>query len=128
MATATHTQFGARTRLTVTGTLTSYAAGTRLAIETTGGSSLVQVLRIKLQRTAGTAATFTPRVFSTSGGTAGTVAQQFVGSSTAVADLFDVVCSGVIFDTDGGGKLYLEPGPVAGSDNAFSYEIVVEVL
>ena len=56
------------------------------------------------------------------------MAQQFVGSSTAVADLFDVVCSGVIFDTDGGGKLYLEPGPVAGSDNAFSYELVVEVL
>jgi hypothetical protein len=128
MATATHTQFGARTRLTVTGTLTSYGAGTRLPIETTGGTSLVQVLRIKLQRTAGTATTFTPRVFSTSGGTSGTVAQQFLGSSTAVADLFDVVCSGVIFDTDGGGKLYLEPGPNAGSDNAFSYEIVVEVL
>lgn len=128
MATATHTQFGSRTRLTVTGTLTSYGAGTRLPIETTGASSLVQVLRVKLQRTAGTAATFTPRVYSTSGGAAGTVAQQFVGSSTAVADLFDVVCSGVIFDTDGGGKLYLEPGPVAGSDNAFSYEVVVEVL
>ena len=128
MATATHTQFGSRTRLTVTGTLTSYGAGTRLAIETTGGTSLVQVLRIKLERTAGTAATFTPRVFSTSGGTAGTVAQQFVGSSTAVADLFDVVCSGVLFDTDGGGKLYLEPGPVAGADNAFSYEVVFEVL
>lgn len=128
MATATHTQFGSRTRLTVTGTLTSYAAGTRLAIETTGESSLVQVLRIKLQRTAGTAATFTPRVFSTSGGTAGTVAQQFVGSSTAVADLFDVVCSGVVFDSDGGGKLYLEPGPNAGADNAFSYEFIFEVL
>ena len=81
MATATHTQFGSRTRLTVTGTLTSYGAGTRLPIETTGASSLVQVLRVKLQRTAGTAATFAPRVFSTSGGTAGTVAQQFVGSS-----------------------------------------------
>jgi hypothetical protein len=112
----------------VTGTLTSYGAGTRLPIETTGGTSLVQVLRIKLQRTAGTATTFTPRVFSTSGGTSGTVAQQFLGSSTAVADLFDVVCSGVIFDTDGGGKLYLEPGPNAGSDNAFSYEVVLEVL
>jgi hypothetical protein len=99
-----------------------------LAIETTGESTLVQVLRIKLERTAGTAATFTPRVFSTSGGTAGTVAQQFVGSSTAVADLFDVVCSGVIFDTDTTGKLYLEPGPVAGADNAFSYEVVLEVL
>ena len=128
MATATHTQFGSRTRLTVTGTLTSYGAGTRLPIETTGASSLVQVLRVKLQRTAGTAATFTPRVYSTSGGAAGTVAQQFVGSSTAVADLFDVVCSGVIFDTDSGGKLYLEPGPAAGADNAFSYEVIVEVL
>ncbi len=128
MATATHTQFGSRTRLTVTGTLTSYGAGTRLPIETTGESTLVQVLRIKLQRTAGTATTFTPRVFSTSGGTAGTVAQQFVGSSTAIADLFDVVCTGVLFDADAGGKLYLEPGPNAGSDNAFSYEVVLEVL
>ena len=128
MATATHTQFGSRTRLTVTGTLTSYGAGTRLAIETTGESSLVQLLRYKLQRTAGTAATFTPRVFSTSGGTAGSVAQQFVGSSTAVADLFDVACTGVFFDTDAAGKLYVEPGPVAGADNAFSYEVVLEVL
>lgn len=128
MATATHTQFGSRTRLTVTGTLTSYGAGTRLPIETTGESTLVQVLRIKLQRTAGTATTFTPRVFSTSAGTAGSVAQQFVGSANAVADLFDVVCSGVIFDTDATGKLYLEPGPNAGADNAFSYEVVLEVL
>lgn len=128
MATATHTQFGSRTRLTVTGTLASYGAGTRLPIETTGESTLVQVLRVKLQRTAGTATTFTPLVFSTSAGTAGSVAQQFVGSSTAVADLFDVVCEGVIFDTDTTGKLYLEPGPNAGADNAFSYELVLEVL
>jgi len=128
MATATHTQFGSRTRLTVTGTLTSYGSGTRLPIETTGVSSLVQVLRVKLQRTAGTATTFTPRVFSTSAGTAGSVAQQFVGSATAIADLFDVVCSGVLFDTDATGVLYLEPGPNAGADNAFSYEVVVEVL
>lgn len=128
MATATHTQFGTRTRLTVTGTLTSYGAGTRLAIETTGESTLVQILRVKLRRTAGTAATFTPRVYSTSAGVAGSVAQQFVGSSTAVADLFDVACTGVLFDTDATGRLYLEPGPVAGADNAFDFELVIEVL
>jgi len=128
MATATHTQYGSRTRLTVTGSLTSYAAGTRLAIETGGEVTLVQVLRVKLKRTAGTAASFTPRVFSTSGGASGTVAQQFVGSSTVIADLFDVVCTGVFFDTDATGKLYLEPGPNAGSDNAFDYEVVLEVL
>ena len=128
MATATHTQLGARTRLTVTGSVASYAAGTRLAIETTGTTSLVQVLRVKLKRTAGTAASFTPRIFSTSGGSSGTVAQQFAGSSTVVADLFDVVASGVLFDTDGSGKFYLEPGPNAGSDNAFDYEVVIEVL
>jgi hypothetical protein len=128
MATATHTQYGSRTRLTVTGSVTSYAAGTRLAIETGGEVTLVQVLRYKLKRTAGTAASFTPRIFSTSGGSSGTVAQQFVGSSTVIADLFDVVCSGVVFDTDATGKLYLEPGPNAGSDNAFDYEVVLEVL
>lgn len=128
MATATHTQYGSRTRLTVTGSLTSYAAGTRLAIETGGEVTLVQVLRVKLKRTAGTAASFTPRIYSTVGGSIGTVAQQFVGSSTVIADMFDVVCTGVFFDTDATGKLYLEPGPNAGSDNAFDYEVVLEVL
>lgn len=128
MATETHTQYGGRTRLTVTGTVASFSAGSRLTIETTGESTLVQILRVKLRRTAGTAATFTPRVYSTSGGTAGSVAQQFVGSSTAVADLFDVVATGVLFDTDATGRLYLEPGPVAGADNAFDYELVIEVL
>jgi hypothetical protein len=128
MATATHTQLGARTRLTVTGSVTNYSAGTRLAVETTGTTSLVQVLRVKLKRTAGTAASFTPRIYSASAGAIGTVAQQFAGSSTVIADLFDVVCSGVVFDTDAGGKLYLEIGPNAGADNAFDYELVVEVL
>ena len=128
MATATHTQLGARTRLTFTGSVTSYSAGTRLALETTNRTTLVQVLRVKLKRTAGTAASFTPRIYSTSAGAIGTVAQQFAGSSTVVADLFDVVASGVLFDTDTVGKLYLEPGPNAGADNAFDYEVVLEVL
>jgi hypothetical protein len=128
MATATHTQYGSRTRLTFTGSVASYSAGTRLALETVNESSLVQVLRVKLKRTAGTAASFTPRIFSTAAGSSGTVAQQFVGSSTVIADLFDVVASGVLFDTDAAGKLYLEPGPNAGADNAFDYEVVLEVL
>ena len=128
MATATHTQLGARTRLTFTGSVTSYSAGTRLALETTNQTTLVQVLRVKLKRTAGTAASFTPRIYSTAAGAIGTVAQQFAGSSTVVADLFDVVASGMLFDTDTVGKLYLEPGPNAGADNAFDYEVVLEVL
>jgi len=128
MATATHTQYGSRTRLTFTGSVTSYSAGTRLALETTNQTTLVQVLRVKLKRTAGTAASFTPRIYSTAAGAIGTVAQQFAGSSTVVADLFDVVASGVLFDTDTVGKLYLEPGPNAGADNAFDYEVVLEVL
>ena len=128
MATATHTQFGSRTRLTVTGAVTSYSAGTRLGIETTGESGLVEVLRVKLKRSSGTAASFTPRIYASSAGGLGTVAQQFAGSSTVVADLFDVACQGVLFDTDAVGKLWLEPGPNAGADNAFDYEVVLEVL
>lgn len=128
MATATHTQLGARTRLTVTGSVTNYGSGTRLAVETTGGSSLVEVKRLKILRTAGTAASFTPRIYSTSAGGVGSIAQQFVGSTTNVADLFDVACSGVLFDTDSGGKLYVEFGFSAGADNAADYELVLEVL
>ena len=128
MATATHTQYGSRTRLFVTGSVTSYASGTRLAVETTGTTSMVSILRLKMLRTAGTAANFTPRIYSTAAGGVGTAAQQFVGSNTVIADLFDVACTGVIFDTDASGKLYVEFGPNAGSDNAFDYELIIEVL
>jgi hypothetical protein len=128
MATATHTQFGSRTRLTITGSVTGYGSGTRLAVDTIVGTGLVEVKRLKIQRTAGTAASFTPRIYSTALGGLGTVAQQFAGSSTVIADLFDVACSGVLFDTDATGKLYVEFGFNAGSDNAADYELIVEVL
>ena len=128
MATATHTQFGSRTRLTITGSVTNYGGATRLAVDTIGGTGMVEVKRLKIQRTAGTAASFTPRIYSTALGGLGTVAQQFAGSSTVIADLFDVACSGVLFDTDATGKFYLEFGFNAGSDNAADYELIVEVL
>ena len=128
MATFTSTLHGERTRLEVSEALTNYGSGTRLAIETIGKACLVEVKRVKLKRSAGTAATFTPRIYGTSSALANSVDMQFAGSSTAVADLFDVATTGVVFKTDAVGKLYLEPGPVAGADNAFDIDLVLEVL
>jgi len=113
---------------TVTGSLTNYAATTDLTIDTGGGIATVNVLRVKVKRTAGTAATFTPRLYNLAGAASGSINMQFEGSSTAVATLFDVACAGVVFQTDTAGQFFLEPGPNAGADNAFDYEISYEVI
>jgi hypothetical protein len=113
---------------TVTGSLTNYAATTDLTIDTGGGIATVNVLRGKVKRTAGTAATFTPRLYNLAGAASGSINMQFEGSATAVATLFDVACAGVVFQTDTSGQFFLEPGPNAGADNAFDYEISYEVI
>ena len=45
-----------------------------------------------------------------------------------MATLFDVAASGCVFQTDTAGQFFLEPGPNAGSDNSFTYEISYEVV
>lgn len=128
MASVTSHQHGDRTRIAVSEAVIDYSTGTRLAVETIGKSCLVQVHRLKVKHGGGTAATFTPRIYSSSLATSGSIGMQFEGSSTAVANLFDVAVSGAVFTTDAGGKLYIEPGPVAGADNAFDIDVVLEVL
>lgn len=112
----------------VTGSVTNYAATTDVIIDTGGGIATINVLRVKLRHTAGAAATFTPRLYNLAAAAAGSINMQFEGSSTAVASLFDVGCAGVVFQTDTAGQFFLEPGPNAGADNAFSYEISYEVV
>lgn len=113
---------------TVTGSVTNFAATTDVTIDTGGGLATVNILRVKLKHTAGTAATFTPRLYNLAAAAAGSINMQFEGSATAVASLFDVGCAGVVFQTDTAGQFFLEPGPNAGADNAFSYEISYEVV
>lgn len=106
----------------------NYGTNTRLPIALGGGYSLVNVVRIKIKRTSGTAANFTPRAYNASAAAAGSINQQFEGSNTLVADLFDVATAGCVFRTDATGQFYVEPGFNAGADNAFDYEIYYEVL
>jgi hypothetical protein len=108
--------------------VTNFGTSTRQNIGVGGGFTFVNIIRIKLKRTAGTAASFTPRLYDAVAALSGSIDQQFVGSVTAVADLFDVACVGCVFRTDATGQFYLEPGPNAGADNAFDYEIYYEVL
>jgi hypothetical protein len=112
----------------VTGSVTNFASTTDVTIDTGGGIATVNVLRVKVKHTAGTATTFTPRLYNLSGAASGSINMQFEGSSTAVATLFDVACDGCVFQTDTSGQFFLEPGPNAGSDNSFTYEISYEVV
>lgn len=114
---------------TAIGSVTNFGTSTRFNISSGGsGFTSVNVIRIKLKRTAGTAASFTPRVYSAVAAAAGSISQQFEGTATAVASLFDVAAAGCVFRTDATGQFYVEPGPNAGADNAFDYEIAYEVL
>ncbi len=112
----------------VTGSVTNFASTTDVTIDTGGGIATVNVLRVKVKHTAGTATTFTPRLYNLSGAASGSINMQFEGSSTAVASLFDVAASGCVFQTDTSGQFFLEPGPNAGADNSFTYEISYEVV
>lgn len=84
----------------------------------------VGLARLKIKRVSGTAANFTPIIFSAAGvTTAGAIQQEFAGSSTAVATLFDPSLDPLqnIMRADQNGKLYLIIGPDAGADNVFDY-------
>lgn len=86
----------------------------------------VGLARLKIKRVAGTAANFTPIIFSKSGVTAaGDIAQEFAGTPTAVGTLFDPALDPFqnIMCADENGRLYLVIGPDAGSDNTFDYTV-----
>jgi hypothetical protein len=86
----------------------------------------VGLVRFKVKHIAGSAANFQPTIFSESGvGTAGDISQEFEGSSTAVASLFDpqLADAPVVMQADENGKLYLFLFPDAGADNAFEYAL-----
>lgn len=112
----------------VSGTATLVAGTTDITIDTGGGIATVNILRVKLKHTAGSAASFTPRVYNLAAAAAGSINMQFEGSSTLVAALFDVAVSGCVFQTNTAGEFFLEPGPNAGADNTFSYEVSYEVV
>lgn len=82
------------------------------------------MVRMKVKRIAGTAANFTPYIFSEAGvTTAGDISQEYAGAATAVAALFDpqLADAPVVMQCDANGKLYFMPGPDAGADNQFEY-------
>lgn len=86
----------------------------------------VGLVRFKVKRVAGTAANFLPYLFSKVGVvTPGDISQEYVGTSTAVANLFDPVLGATIYwmQTDENGCLYMMLTPDAGSDNTFDYTL-----
>lgn len=111
-----------------TGTATSVGAATEITLQLGEGLAKVEILRVKVKHTGGTAATFTPRIHSATGGAANAITQEFAASSTIVAELCDVEAAGVVFTTNSAGRAFLLPVPNAGADNAFTYAVAFRVL
>lgn len=110
------------------GTATSLGAATEIELLIADSVHTVQIERVKVKHTSGTAANIAPRIHSATGGAAAAFSQEFAASSVAVASICDVVADGVICQTDASGKLYLIVAPDAGSDNAVSYAVAYRVL
>jgi len=86
----------------------------------------VGLVRFKMEHLAGSAASFQPIIFSKSGvTTAGDISQEFQGTSTLIASLFDPQLSDapVVMQADANGRLYMLPAPNAGADNQFAYAL-----
>jgi len=92
----------------LTGTTAASGSTTQTALVLSDGRVKIIIRRVKLKHTAGAAATFTPRIYKVSGALSASINQEFEGSSTAVAAL--------------------EPGPNAGADNVFDYEVYFEIV
>ena len=99
-------------------------ATTVVALTIASPYAKVGLVRFKVQRAAGAAATFTPYLFSEAGVTAaGNISQEYAGASTAVATLFDPQLGDapVVMQCDHLGRIYMMLAPNAGSDNTFDY-------
>lgn len=108
------------------GIATSVTASSDVQIVIGDGTLPVRIWRVKVKQTGGSAATFTPRVFKAAGAAVDSIDQEFVGTSATAASIFDAVAQADTI-TDASGKLYLRPGPDAGADNVYAYEVFIEI-
>lgn len=84
----------------------------------------VQILRVKVKRATGAAsATYTPRIYSLSTASAGDIQQEYSGTATASANLFDATNIQGWCQTDSAGLLYLQINPDVGGTDTWSYTI-----
>lgn len=108
---------------------TTAASGTNTDTAIPLGIVEGKIVRVKIKRVAGAAATFTPAIFSASGASLADITQEFLGSNTAVAALFDSTNIEGYVAPAAGGTIYFRPGPQGGSvDNTFAYQIWVEPI
>lgn len=109
------------------GTSVALGAAGEVMLQVATETVKVVIRRVKIKHVSGAAANFVPVIGKASGFAASGIDQEFVGSSTAVADLFDVVAEAATY-TDSAGKLYLRPAPDAGVNNVFAYEVYYDVI
>lgn len=98
---------------------------TTIALSSTQARFILR--RVKIKRSAGTAANLTPYVVNATGAASTSINKVYLGAVTAVGTLFDQ--SPNAYDTtDISGNVYLVFGWDAAADNVASYELVFEIL
>ena len=108
--------------------VTSQALATEITLQVDpNGPRLVEIKRVMVKRSAGTATTFQPVIGNVAGFTTDTVNEKYKAASTAVADLLDETNITGFCKTDAAGNLYLRLAPDAGADNALQYAVFILV-
>lgn len=100
-------------------------------VELTGlvANNYYGLARSHFLHSAGSAASFRPRIYDTSSGTAGGIADIRYEDATLVANAIDnQFVSPIVFKADASGKVYLETGVDAGADNTVDYSIYLVYL
>lgn len=116
--------------LLLEGTVASQGTSTYNELVVSGTSLGKRYVRIQrliiVPANDGTAANYQPTI-TTGDGISGAIGQLYLGSSTAIGDIFDVTDIQGYGVTDTNGSLWLAFVPDAGSDNSFTYQLYVEV-
>lgn len=92
-------------------------------LKTYGTPIGIEVVRVMVQQTSGSAASFIVSIGTRANFTTGSIHQKYLSSSTLAAVTLDDTVSKYMLSADDG-KIYLRILPNTGSDNFYSYSIM----
>ena len=94
-----------------------------LDMKTYGTSVGIEIVRVMVQQTAGSAAHFTVSIGTRTEFVTGTIHEKYLSTSTLSSGILDSTISKFLLSSDDG-KIILRIVPDAGADNYYSYSIM----
>ena len=84
----------------------------------------IEIVRVMVKQTAGSATNFTFSIGNKSGYTSGTIDEKYLSGSVASSGILDEADVSAFCVTSSNGRLYFTFSPDSGSDNIYEYSIV----